>query len=320
MPWRFLRHPRVARFFIELLAEHADPSVLFLASDYLAATRASVPRITLEQAVLQNDSPARARAAAPLLLGMGARSPAERVRVALLVDDAASPPPFASASDAYLAELRGPFVQDVRAALVAQGDAATGGLLTHWAALDRATRAWLIDWAAQTVSPGAADEVVERALESRNDELLHIALLRLAERPDVAIHPAEAALVDWLRHPDAVVRRAAISNTAAPFAWTRLLELATGDVEPGVRAAATRRLASDFNSRALFYLLDALGDADWQVRAAAVDGLASLGCDVSQAVRPLVEDERLAVRVAAVDVLLRLGEDAWLAEHLLGEA
>jgi hypothetical protein len=79
--------------------------------------------------VLQDDCPARARAAAPLLVATGVRTPAERVRVALLVDDGPSPPPFAHTSDAYLAELRGPFVQDARAALIAQGDASVGGLL-----------------------------------------------------------------------------------------------------------------------------------------------------------------------------------------------
>jgi hypothetical protein len=46
-----------------------------------------------------------------------------------------------------------------------------------------------------------------------------------------------------------------------------LLALTTADVDPTVRAAATRRLASDFSSRSLPRLLDALGDDDWQVRA-----------------------------------------------------
>jgi hypothetical protein len=41
---------------------------------------------------------------------------------------------------------------------------------------------------------------------------------------------------------------------------------------------------------------------------------------VGASVRPLVDDARLPVRVAAVDVLLRLGEDDWLAEQLLGGA
>ena len=116
------------------------------------------------------------------------------------------------------------------------------------------------------------------------------------------------------------VRRAAILTSAAPFAWPSLLELASADVDPSVRAAATWRLSVDFNSRALPRLLDALGDEHWQVRAAAVDGLVGLGFVICTAIRPLVEDARLPVRVAAVDVLLRLGEDAWLAEHLLGGA
>ena len=312
--------PRVAGFFTDVLAEHPDPAVLFLASEYLAATRARVPRATLERLLLQDNSPARARAAAPLLFGMGMRTPAERLRVALLVDDGPPPPPFAHASDAYLAELRGPFVQDARAALMAQGDAAASSLLTFWAALDDATLAWLIDWAVQTLPAGAAEEVVGRVSDSGNDQLLRIALIRLAERQDVSIDPPAEARAHWLRHPDPEVRRAAILKSAARFAWPSLLEITSADVDPRVRAAATWRLSADFNSRALPRLLDALGDEHWQVRAAAVDGLIGLGSDVSSAVRPLVDDARLPVRVAAVDVLLRLGEDAWLAEHLLGGA
>jgi HEAT repeat protein len=312
--------PRVAGFFTEVLAEKADAAILFLASEYLAATRARVPRAMLEQLLLQNDCPARARAAAPLLVGMGVRTRAERLRVALLVDDGPPPAPFADASDAYLAELRGPFVQDARAALMAQGDAAASSLITCWAALDDATRGWLIDWAVQTLPAGAAQEAVGRVLDSGNDQLLRIALIRLAERQDLSIDPPAEVLAHWLRHPDAEVRRAAILKSAAPFAWPSLLELTSVDVDPRVRAAATRRLSADFNSRALPRLLDALGDEHWQVRAAAVDGLVGVGSGVSSVVRPLVDDARLPVRVAAVDVLLRLGEDAWLAEHLLGGA
>ena len=84
-----------------------------------------VPRTTLEELVLQDDCPARARAAAPLLVATGLRTPAERVRAALLVEDGPSSPPFADASEAYLAELRGPFVQDARAALIGAEDWAT---------------------------------------------------------------------------------------------------------------------------------------------------------------------------------------------------
>lgn len=312
--------PRVAIFFVEVLAQHADPAVLFLASDYLAATRARVPRATLDHLLLQNDSPARARAAAPLLMGMGVRTPAERLRVALLVDDGPVPPAFADASDAYLAELRGPFAQDARAALMTQGDLAASGLLVRWSALDEATLAWLVEWVVQTLPARAIEEVVKRVLDSGNDELLRIALMRLAERNDVSIDPPAEALAHCLRHPDPQVRRAAILKSAAPFAWSSLIDIASTDVDASVRAAATWRVSADFSASALPRLLDALADEHWQVRAAAVDGLVNLGSDVASAVRPLVRDARLPVRVAAVDVLLRLGEDAWLAEHLLGGA
>ena len=312
--------PRVAAFFTEVLGENPDPAILFLAADYLAATRARLPRATLEQFVLQSESPARARAAAPLLARMGVRTPAQRLRVALLVDDGFPPPPFADAADAYVAELRGPFMQEARAALMAHGEAAANSLLTSWVALDGATLAWLTDWVVQTLPASAAKELVGRILDSGDDELLRIALIRLAERDDVSIEPPDEALAQWLRHPDAEVRRAAILKSTAPFAWPSLIEITRADSEPRVRAAAMWRLSVDFKSMALPKLLDALGDEHWQVRAAAVDGLVALGSDACSAVRPLVKDARLPVRVGAVDVLLRLGEDAWLAEHLLGGA
>ncbi len=312
--------PRVAAFFTEVLTEHPDPSILFLAAEYLAKTRAKLPRAMLAQLVLQNDCPARARAAAPLLRDRGVRTPAESLRVALLADNGPQAPSFAEASEAYLAELRGPFVQEARSALMVEGDAAAGGLLARWAALDAATRAWLVEWAVQTLPVDTVKEVVGRVLDSGNDELLRIALIRLAERQDVVIDPPPEALTRWLRHADPAVRRAVILKSAASFAWTSLLDLANTDIDPRVRAAAILRLSVDFNSKALPRLLDALGDEHWQVRAAAVDGLVSLDGDVRPSVRPLVDDARLAVRVAAVDALLRLGEDAWLAEHLLGGA
>jgi len=137
--------------------------------------------------------------------------------------DGPPPPPFAHASDAYLTELRGPFVQDARAALIAQGDAATSSLLTCWAALDDATLACLIDWAVQTLPAGAVEAVVGRVLDSANDQLLRIALIRLAERQDVSIDPPAETLAHWLLHPDPEVRRAAILKSAAPFAWPRAL-------------------------------------------------------------------------------------------------
>ena len=310
---------RVAAFFTEVLAEHTDPAVLFLASDHLSTTRARVPRATLGELLLQNDSPARARAAAPLLIGMGVRTAAERLRAALLVDDGA-PPLCAHACDAYLAELRGPFVQETRAALMVQGDEAASRLLACWAALDDATRAWLVDWAVQIMPPRAAEEVVGRVMDAGNDALLRAALIRVAERHDVSIDAPAETLAQWLRRPEPEIRRAAILRSRASFGWSSLLELASADVDPSVRAAATWRLSADFNSTALPRLLDALHDEHWQVRAAAVDGLVGLGSDICAAVRPLVDDARAPVRVAAVDVLLRLGEDAWLAEHLLSGA
>ena len=309
--------PRVAAFFTGVLTEHADPSVLFLASDYLATRRARIPRATLEQLLLQNDSPARARAAAPLMMGIGVRTPAERLRVALL-SDGDEAPPFAKAIDAYLAELRGPFVHDARTALIAQGDEAASALFTRWAALDNATQRWLVEWSIATLLANSVHEVIERVVASNDDALLRMALTGIAERSDISLTTSAEVLAQWMRHSDPAIRRAAILKNAAPFAWRSLVEIIDTDVDASVRAAATWRLSADFNARALPQLLEALGDEDWQVRAAAVEGLVAVGSDARSDVRALIHDARMPVRAAAVAVLLGLGDDAWLSEQLLG--
>ena len=80
-------------------------------------------------------------------------------------------------------------------------------------------------------------------------------------------------------------------------------------------------LAGALSSRAVDFarhVLEALGDEDWPVRAAAVEGLAAVGRDARSDVRALIHDARMPVRAAAVAVLLGLGDDAWLSEQLLG--
>lgn len=62
-------------------------------------------------------------------------------------------------------------------------------------------------------------------------------------------------------------------------------------------------------------LLAALENPDWRVRARASDGLIALGA--AEPVKALVQDERLGVRAAAVQILMALGEHEWLEKSLL---
>ncbi len=62
-------------------------------------------------------------------------------------------------------------------------------------------------------------------------------------------------------------------------------------------------------------LLAALEDPDWRTRARAADALIALG--EADSVKPLVGHEQIAVRAAAVQVLMALGEHQWLEEALL---
>ncbi len=83
----------------------------------------------------------------------------------------------------------------------------------------------------------------------------------------------------------------------------------------GLQEAPGERAVSTSEERSKAELLAALEDSDWRVRARAADGLIALG--EAGLVKPLVSHEQLAVRAAAVQILMALGEHEWLEKTLL---
>jgi HEAT repeat protein len=64
-------------------------------------------------------------------------------------------------------------------------------------------------------------------------------------------------------------------------------------------------------------LIQFFSSNDWRLRAAAADAIAAMGARSAEPMKPLVHDTDENVRIAAVRVLLNLGEDEWL-KHELG--
>ena len=63
-----------------------------------------------------------------------------------------------------------------------------------------------------------------------------------------------------------------------------------------------------------------LADDDWAVRAVATDALASRGDAALVPLRAIVSEPDHVGAAAALETLLALGDDKWLAEHVLSRA
>jgi len=313
------RDPRVVEFFTGLLARARRADTLFTAADRLAHEPIAALRDGLLPLLMQNESDARARAAARLLLWASDLELAPRLRTALLAGRGrVAPPPLTDATaTAWLAELDGLFGPLARHALETQGEPAHRLLCAHWDRLSETNRIWLLGWGeADAGGPSSGTReppVLERALGSGSAKLALAALRRLPALGARAatIAPAIAALA---RSPDAEVRLAAIRAGASGLDFRALL---ASETSPELRRACLTSLARADGAAALPDLLAALRDPHWSVRAAATDALQALGETIVPAVEPLARDADARVRTAAVQVLIRLGREDWLEEELL---
>ena len=309
------RDDRVTALFVDVLATATEPTLLYAAARYLAAEPGRRLRDQLRRLLLQDDCPARPRAIAPLLAREPALTSHEQLRIALLVDDDGPAPPCLdeTSGDGWLAELNGPFSQEARVALEAQGAVAFENLVTRWDRLADETREWLAGWGMRAL-PDHAGPVIERALAAGSDRLALIALESLAARGDGRAADS-ASLQRFVAHPVPALRRAAIVAGGTGVDWRQCL---ASDPDPGVRQACVPRLAAAEGLHALPALLDLLREPDWRMRSVVTTALVGLGETVVVPLRPRVHDPEHGVRIAAVQVLLALGQEAWLASHLAG--
>lgn len=321
---------RVTAFFQQILTVAENPQLVFFAAERLSREPAASLHAFLTSLLLQNDSVARARAAADLLAGLLAGLPTlslpERVRVALLasVDGTEAPPLDDASAPFYFAELAGPFGPEARDCLETLGEPAFCYLREQWDALCDADRIWLLRWAVNDW-PLSAPALIARALERDGAEVALAALQSVpAVLGDDSRGPLRPLVSRWARHADPALRRAAIEAGAQGVDW-RGAALET-ETDPAVRRACIARLAEQEGAAGVSTLIALLEDADWQTRATAAGALIEIGSGaatavpVAEAVKPLAHDCRQAVQVAAVQVLIGLGEQAWLEKEFLASS
>ncbi|HOQ27190.1 MAG TPA: HEAT repeat domain-containing protein [Armatimonadota bacterium] len=306
--------PRAEAFFREVLAEAEEPKRLILAEAYLSQRDVAPLRDLLSTMLLQSQSAPRARTAARLLTSCGPHSPEESIRMALVLELGEWTPPALDQTTAphWISELQGPFDREARDLLETQGESAFQLLIGHWDAFSEENKEWLLRWGSRLSSP-EVEVLLRRALDSGQDTLMLVALECLAERGGPSEDLAEA-LHRLVQHPNPAIRLAATRAGAQGIDWREML---AREADRGIRRECISRLAQEEGARALDDLVQLLENEEWDLRAAATSALIGLGSAVIPAMRRLVEHPAEGVRVAAVRVLVELGDDLWLEEKLI---
>ena len=304
------RDPRVVRLFTSLITTESHTELLFALANYLRTERLDPIRIQLGEALMQNGCVARARAVASVLAEWPSLSTGEALRIGLLEPGDDTPlPVFSAAAGEWLTELAGPFRTEAQLELRRQGASTLAALVGYWDRLLESVKKWLLEWAAETETDLVLDPIRD-VLTKRSDALILAALEAAAKLKEF---PAdlEGLIIPMLEHGDELVRRAAVRACRSALNWRPFFEN-----EPSllVRQAWIARLINQEGRAAVPFALQQLADPDWRIRAAAVEGLLSLGeCGVRAALTLLPEaNESVRIGIARIVV-------DWADEELVDE-
>jgi hypothetical protein len=236
--------------------------------------------------------------------------------VALVAEDGARPVPDFNPSNAdiWLAEFAGPFRTEARNALRMQGELTWLGLARFWGNLRAQEQVWVLQWGMEEF-PGMVSALVPQSLASQHAE---VSLEGLRVLGTLGEKQAAASIrklaVEFLNDRSPIVRAAAAEASPPGVDWRAFLDQET---HWRVRTAAIAQFAKQEGENAWPALIQFFGSNDWRLRAAAADAIAAMGARSAEPMKPLVHDTDENVRIAAVRVLLNLGEDEWL-KHELG--
>jgi HEAT repeat protein len=304
--------PRVVRLFTSLMATESHTELLFALANYLRAEPVEPIRTELGPALMQNGCVARARAVASVLAGCPGLSPGETLRIGLLhPGHDTSLPVFSAALGEWLNELAGPFRTEAQLELQRQGASTLAALVGYWQRLSESAKKWLLQWASDT-DPDLVLDGIREVLGTKSEGLILAALEAAAELKDF---PAdlETLIIPFLEHGDELVRRAAVMACRSALNWRPFFEN-----EPSVlvKQAWIARVMDQEGRDAVPFALQQLADPDWRIRAAAAEGLVSLGEWGVRAGLMLLPEAGEPVRIAVARMVADLADEQLLDEFV----
>jgi hypothetical protein len=302
--------PRVVRLFTLLITTESHTELLFALANYLRAESLEPIRIQLCTALMQNECVARPRAVAPLLAACPHLSSGEALRIGLLQPEIETPlPAFSAAVGEWLNELAGPFQPEAQLELQRQGASTLADLVGHWDRFSESVQKWLLEWAAEA-NPDLVLDQIREVLTKRSDGLILRALEAAAKLKDL---PADLDILirPLLQHNGELVRRAALMACRSALNWRLFFEN-----EPSVlvRQACIAKVMDQEGRDAVPFALQQLANPDWRIRAAAVEGLLSLGEWGIRAAFTLLPNASESVRIGIARMVVH-----WADEELLNE-
>jgi hypothetical protein len=306
------RDPRVVRSFISLITTESHAELLFALAHYLRAEPLDPMRIQLGAALMQNGERARARAVAQLLAPCPHLSAGEALRIGLLEPTDEIPlPVFSAAIGEWLNELAGPFQSEAQLELRRQGASTLAALVGHWDRLRESAKKWLLEWAAEVDADLVLDPIRE-VLVKRSGGLILAALEAAANLKDF---PAglEILIIPLLEHSDELIRRAAVMACRSALNWRLFFEK-----EPSVlvRQAWIAKVMDQEGREAVSFALQQLANSDWRIRAAAAEGLLSLGKSGVRAAFTLLPEASESVRIGIARMVIHSADEDLLNEFI----
>ena len=301
---------RVVRLFTSLITTESHTELLFALANYLRAESVEPIRIQLGTALMQNGCVARARAVASVLAACPCLSAGETLRIGLLQPGDDTPlPAFSAALGEWLNELTGPFQPEAQLELQRQGASTLADLVVHWDRLSESVKKWLLEWAAEA-NPDLVLDRIREVLTKRSDGLMLGALEAAAKLKEFPTD-LEVLIMPLLEHSDELVRRAALMACRSALNWRLFFEN-----EPSVlvRQACIAKVMNQEGRDAVSFALQQLANPDWRIRAAAVEGLLSLGEWGIRAAFTLLPDANESVRIGIARMVVH-----WADEELLNE-
>lgn len=306
------RAPRVVRLFISLLLSEKEGELLFAAAQYLRSEPVESIHAEVASALMQNESAVRARAAADVIASSLCLSVSERLRIGLLQETGPELPGFLTAPAEWLAELNGPFRSEAYFHLERQGQDAIRALAEHWDQLSEGNREWLIEWSSEQ-SPSLSAQLVRRTLRHSVSDRLSLAALQAATLLGPVADDLDDLIRPYLSHPNETMRCAAAKGVSSGVDWRAVFQ---NESSLRVKGICLRRMPETDGLRAIPDLLHHLQNADWRIRAAAADGLATLGAPGAREAIALLPEADDTVRAAIARVLLQFGDEDMLDECL----